>query len=723
MFHPFLLAGAAIAVPTPSLTQAQPADDAAVAAVDSTGVPTDAGGGAENQSSPGAHDGQGDRGGFHEPEQQEIVVTGFTRNRNDILAGTSVLSGETLAQSLRPSIGDTLAHEPGVSATSFGPSASRPVLRGFEGERISILTDGLGSLDVSNTSVDHAVAINPLTADRIEVLRGPAALLFGSSAIGGVVNVIDSRIPRRIPDEPIHAEGILTYGSAADERSANGEVDAPIGGHFVVHLDGNFTKTGDLHIGGYVLAPDQRAQALASDDPAIRALADLHGTLPNTASKTTELAGGVAWIDGENNIGFSVSRYDSRYGVPIRYSLDPDVEAEAPTLDLRQTREDFRAEFDTGSGLIDSVRFRAGHAQYRHFELEEDGSIGTTFRNQGWEGRLEAVQSNRGGWGGGFGVQYSSRNFDVEGDEKFLPPSQGSQVGFFTLQTLDRGRFKAEAGARYEHSVQEADADAQIGNPAIHRDFDAFTGSIGASYAVIGNLRFGLSGSYTERAPSAEELFANGPHGGTQAFEIGNPDFGKERSWGFEATLRGSGRGYSFGASIFQSWFSNYIYEQPTGAIRDDLPVFQFQQDDARYFGVEFEGSADLLRIGGVKVKADAVADYVRATIVSVSPVPRIPPLRILGGIEAQSHYVDGRVEVEWVNDQKRIAPFETPTDGFTQVNASVTLHPWGVDNGTSLVLSANNIFDVDARRAASFLKDFAPLAGRDLRATLRFNF
>jgi iron complex outermembrane receptor protein len=712
--HVFLAGTAAMLLPVPAFAQTAPAPDPAAT--------SGAGSASAGQAQADPHDRQGNRGGFHAPEEQAIIITGFTRNRNDVLAGTSVMSGEQLSRDLRPSIGETLAREPGVSATSFGPSASRPVLRGFQGERISILTDGLGSLDVSNTSVDHAVAINPLTADRIEVLRGPAALLFGSSAIGGVVNVIDSRIPRRIPDEPVHVEGILTYGSAADERSANAEADAPIGGHFVVHVDGNYTRTGDLRIGGHVLTPALRAEALASPDPDIQALADLAGRLPNSSSKTSEFAGGLAWIDGENNIGFSVGRYDSRYGVPIRYSLDPDSEAEAPTLDLRQTREDVRAEFGLGGGFIDKVRFRGGHAAYRHFELEEDGAIATTFRNQGWEGRLEAVQANRGGWGGGFGLQYSTRHFDVEGEEKFLPPNQGSQLGLFTLQTLDHGAFKAEAGARYEHSEQRADADAQIGNPAIRRGFDAFTGSIGASYAIIGNIRIGLSGSYTERAPSAEELFADGPHGGTQAFEVGDPTFGKERSVGFEATLRGSGRGYSFGASLFQSWFSNYIYEQPTGAIVDDLPVFRFRQDDARYFGVEFEGSADLFSIGGVKLKADAVADYVHATIVSVSPVPRIPPLRVLGGIEAQSRLADGRVEVEWVNDQDRVAPFETPTDGFTMVNASLTFHPFGVDNGSSLVVSANNIFDVDARRAASFLKDFAPLAGRDIRVSLRFN-
>ncbi|HEY1144912.1 MAG TPA: TonB-dependent receptor plug domain-containing protein, partial [Allosphingosinicella sp.] len=253
---------------------------------------------------------------FHAGDDEAIVVTGFRRNREDVLSGTSIVAGVELTRELRPTIGETLAAQPGVSATSFGPNASRPVLRGFQGERVRILTDGIGSLDVSNTSVDHAVAINPLTADRIEVLRGPAALLFGSAAIGGVVNVIDSRIPRRVPDEAVHAEGILTYGSAANERSVNGALDVPLGGGFVAHVDGNYSKTDDLEIGGHVLTRALRAQAAASPDADVRALADLKGRLPNTAAETSDLAAGLAWIDGDTNVGFSVNRYDSLYGVP-----------------------------------------------------------------------------------------------------------------------------------------------------------------------------------------------------------------------------------------------------------------------------------------------------------------------------------------------------------------------------------------------------------------------
>jgi iron complex outermembrane recepter protein len=198
------------------------------------------------------------------PEEQQIIVTGYGRRRADILSGTSVVSGDDLARDQRSTIGDTLARLPGVSTTSFGPNASRPVLRGFQGDRIRILTDGIGSLDVSGASADHAVSINPLTADSIEVLRGPAALLFGSSAIGGVVNVVDSRIPRRVPADPVRFEGILNYNSAANERSGNAKIDVPAGSRFVIHADGSYNQTDDLRVGGYLLTPALRAQAAAT---------------------------------------------------------------------------------------------------------------------------------------------------------------------------------------------------------------------------------------------------------------------------------------------------------------------------------------------------------------------------------------------------------------------------------------------------------------------------
>ncbi|HEX8062202.1 MAG TPA: TonB-dependent receptor, partial [Allosphingosinicella sp.] len=607
MLRSALLAGAAMAL-LPDAAFAQ--DAPAAAPPEETAAPAPA----PEAQAPGVSDDP------HADHTQDIIITGFRRNREDLLSGTSVVSGAELARELRPTIGETLARQPGVSATSFGPNASRPVLRGFQGERVRVLTDGIGSLDASNTSVDHAVAINPLTADRIEVLRGPSALLFGSAAIGGVVNVVDSRIPRRIPDEGVHAAAIVTYGSAAGERSANATVDLPIGGKWVMHADGNYSRTDDLRIGGFVLSRDLRAQAAASADPEVRALAELKDRLPNTAAETSDVALGLAYVDGETNFGVSVNRYDSLYGVPVRYSLDPAAEAEAPRIDVRQYRADARAEIDTGAGFVDSVRFRAGYSDYRHDELEETGDIGTTFLTQGMEGRLEAVQSKRGGWGGGFGLQYFRRHLDVIGDEKFLPESRTSQLGLFTLQSFEKGPVRAEAGARFERQTVSAEADPDLGNPAMKRSFNAVSGSLGGSYEIAKGIRFGVNGSHSQRAPSAEELFANGPHAGTQSFEIGDPGLGMEKSWGLEATFNAEGDGYSVSASVFKSWFDDYIFERRTGAVEDGLPVFQIDQADARYSGIELEGSARLARAGAVTFNADAVADYVRATVKGVGP-------------------------------------------------------------------------------------------------------
>lgn len=672
---------------------------------------------------------------YHGAQPNDIVVSApIQRNRMDVLSGVSVLSGAQLTTALRPTIGETIEHTPGVSATSFGPNASRPVLRGLQGERVRVLTDGVGSTDVSNTSVDHAVVINPLLAERVEVLRGPEALLYGSAAIGGVVNVIDKRIPRAIPDEAFHVDAIGTYASAANERSAAAAVDAPIGGGFVAHVDGSWLKTGNLRIGGYALSPLARAQALASaalpDDPDadpeidFAANAALKNKLPNSAARTTVLGTGLSYIDGDSHYGISYSRYDSRYGVPIRFATLPGQGQEAPRIDIVQNRFDARAEIATGGGAIEKVRARLAYAKYRHFELEEDGSVGTAFYNDGFEGRIELVQADRGVWHGVTGGQFFVRDFDVNGDEAFLPRNQTQQIGLFTLQQLDYGVVKIEGGLRYEKSWLSANPfgdQTQFLNGG--RTFDTFSGSIGSSLKLNDNWRIGANLVRSQRAPSAEELFANGPHAGTEAFEIGNPDFRTERSWGLEAVLHGRGPGFTIHASIYHNWFDNFIYDSPDGTLEDGLPVFRAAQAKARFYGAEFEASADLATIGGYTIKADALGDYVHARIDGFGPAPRIPPLRLLGGLSAESAKLDGRVEVEWTDRARRLAAFETPTSGFTMVNASLTWRPLDGHEGTSVTLSANNILDVTARRHASYLKDFAPLAGRDIRITTRLSF
>jgi iron complex outermembrane receptor protein len=676
---------------------------------------------------------------YHQDESQDIIITADFIRELDILAGTSVLSGTNLVRDIRPQIGDTLARLPGVSATSFSPGASRPVLRGFQGERIRVLTDGIGSIDVSNTSADHAVTIDPLTAERIEVLHGPAVLLFGSQAIGGAVNVLDRRIPRRVPDEPAHVDVIATYGSADDERSIGAGVDLPVGkSGLVVHFDGSYRKTDDREIGGFLLSPQFRAEQLeiaaeeeaeghAEEAAEARELADVRGILPNSATETKTLGAGLALLRDTFNVGASVSWFDSDYGVPSRPGAghhhheeggeeEEEEHGEEPvTIGLEQIRADLRGEFELGNTAEDKIRIRAAYADYDHTEFEGE-EVGTVFKTEGIEGRLEYVQGNRNGWRGVTGAQFFSRDFAAVGPEAFLPPNETSQIGLFTLQEFAVGKIGLEAAARYEHSdVDTAD---------ISRNFNAFSAALGASYDIAPRVKIGANVSRAERAPAAEELFSNGPHVATQAFEVGDPTLRKEKSWGAEVYARAETDDYRLSASLFANWFDDYIFQAETGAEEDDLPVFQYFQRDATYHGFEVEASATLHRSDGLRIVGDVVSDYVRATIKDgVGPVPRIPPFRVLAGLEAQTSKLDGRVEVEWTADQDRVAAFENPTEGFTMVNASLAWRPWGKRNGTAVIFSANNIFDVEARRHASFTKDFVPLAGRDLRLSLRATF
>jgi len=657
---------------------------------------------------------------FH--TDKDIVVTAPYVRSLDILGNVSVVEGEKLAQDIRGQIGDTLAKQPGVSSSSFSPGASRPVLRGFSGERAAVLVDGLGAIDASSTSADHAVSIDPLTAERIEILRGPSVLLFSSQAVGGAVNVFDRRIPRSVPESPFHLDALASYGTAADDKSAGASIDVPLGERFVVHADGNYRDSNDVRVGGLIYAPALRAHLLdlaadaSADGDADEALrlttaANSRGKVPNSQSRSTSAGVGAAFIDDGGSLGISFGYLEDNYGIPPRADIN-----ELPTIKARQYRADLRGEVDLGDGLFQKLRIRGAYADYAHTEFD-DGQPGTRFTNRGIEARAELAQNDRGGWRGASGVQYSFRDFAAIGDEAFLPANETTRIAAFTLQELERGPVTLEGALRVEKS------DVKATSIGFDRSFTSFSGAGGLSYQLADGLKASVSVSRSERAPSAEELLSDGPHAATLSFERGNPNFAKETSWGGEASLKFNRDGWSAGVTGYASWFDNFIYETDTGLIEDDLPLYVFRQDKARVWGFEFEGTAPIVQAGGFNIVADATADMTRAKIASGPYVPRIPPLRIRGGLEAQGDRVDARAEVEWTDKQTRIAPFETATDGFTLVNASLTWRPLPDTKNLSLTLAADNIFDVDARRHASFTKDYVPLAGRDIRITARASF
>ncbi len=690
------------------------------------------------QSDPPAQRSGGLSDDFHDDDM--IVVTAPYVDRLDLLAGTSALTGDDLAEDLRGQIGDSLTSLPGVSSTSFSPGASRPVLRGFQGPRVRVLTDGIGALDASNTSVDHAVTIDPLTAQRVEILRGPAVLLFGGDAIGGAVNIIDKRIPRDIPDDAVHVDSIGGYGSAADDWSIAGSVDVPLTPKLVIHADGSFRDTGDVRVPGFVLSPALRADVLADaaeeleeghpDEAAeLTDIANQSGIVPNTASRTDTAGAGVAYIDDGGNLGFSVSYYDTNYGIPTRpgagHAHDEAVETEEEegpvTIGLEQVRADLRGGVNIG-GFFEALNFRAGYSDYQHTEFEGD-ETGTIFSVSGIEARAELVQAEHpvgdGTWRGVIGSQLLVRDFNAIGAEAFVPKNSIESWALFTVQEADLGDLELEGAVRFDQTA----ISANIVN--FDRSFNTVSGALGLAYAPDGAAyKFGANLSRSERAPSAEELLSNGPHIATQAFEIGNPDFTTEKSWGGELYARWDSDDIQLSATIYANLFDDYIFEAETGAEEDGLPVFQYLQRDATYYGLEASASVIFARAGMFDFVADGVADYVRATISDGGgPIPRIPPLRLLGGLEANSDNLDLRAELEWSASQNRVAAFETPTDGFTMVNASAAWRPFGKGGNITLLASANNIFDVTARRHASFTKDYVPLSGRDIRISAKFSF
>jgi iron complex outermembrane recepter protein len=669
----------------------------------------------------------------------EIIVTAPYFERLDLLAGTSALSGEELAIQSRGQLGETLTSLPGVSATSFAPGSSRPVLRGFQGNRVFVLTDGIGNVDVSNTSADHAVTVESLTTERIEVLRGPAVLLFGGQAVGGAVNTIDKRIPRAVPEEAFHVDALAGYASAADEWSGGLSVDVPLANRFVVHVDGSYRKSDNLRISGFQLSPALRDAVfdLADEEEAdgeleeaeeLREAAVNRGRVPNSAVENWTFGAGAAFIDeGGGNLGVSFSIYDTRYGVPGRPGAGHEHAAPVPgvpvveeeetvSIDLRQYRADLRGEVMTGDGFLEKLTFRAGFADYQHTEFEGE-EVGTVFKSDGIEARAEAIQNNKNGWRGASGIQFISRDFEAIGAEAFVPPNRTRQLGLFTLQEFELGQVQLEAALRYDRVTQEAQT---LG---LERRFNNISAALGAGYTT-GDLKFGVNASRTGRAPAPEELFSDGPHIATQAYEIGDPTLDSEKSWNVELYARLDTTAIEASATVYANWFDGFIYEDATGAEEDDLPVFQYFQRDARFYGAEANITARVGSIGTFDVVVDGVADYVKATISNGGgPVPRIPPLRLLGGLGVESDKLDLRGEVEWADSQRRNAAFETETDGFTLVNAELVWRPWGRDRNIALIASANNIFDVNARRAASFTKDFVPLAGRDFRVGARFSF
>jgi iron complex outermembrane receptor protein len=668
-----------------------------------------------------------------------ILVTSEGLEELDFVSGQDAIDEDDIQQNLDGQIGEVLDKVPGVSATSFTPGASRPILRGQDGERVRVLIDGLGTADVANTSADHATTIDPLTVERIEVLRGPTALLFGSQALGGVVNVLDRRIPTEIPENGIAVDALTAFDTASDLRSGGVSLDAGLGEMFVVHIDGSYRETNDLEIPGFQLTEDLRADLVAdaieeAEEGELEEAAELleaaaqEDFLPNSATETYTVNGGIGVILGDSTFGASVGYYDTFYGIVGNpegghhgeegeegEEEEEEEGEETVSIGLEQWRFDFKGDIALGGGFADRLKIRAGYSDYTHTEFEGT-EVGTVFDTETFEARAELLQTG----GGVIGAQFTSRDFSAIGEEAFVAPNETTQIAIFTAQELYIGFAQLEAAGRYERVDVESDP---LG---LERDFDLLSGAV----TLAGELeddkgRVGLTASRTERAPAGEELFANGPHIATQTFEIGDPNLDTETAWGLEAFIRMSQGGASFSASAFIQAFEDYIFLDPTGEEEDDLPVFEFLQSNAQFFGFEADAIVPLIENDGYSLTADLRASYVEAKLSGdlSGPVPRIPPLSLLGALDADVDAFTLRGEVQHFGGQQSVREFETTTESFTFVNAYLTWRPLENNENLTLQLAGENLFDTTGRRHSSFTKDFVTLPGRNVRVSARLSF
>ncbi len=600
----------------------------------------------------------------------------------------TVLSGEELINKRSSNLGETLAQEPGVSVSSYGSGAGRPVIRGLSGNRVSVLQNGLSTLDASSTSPDHAVSSEPLLADQIEILKGPVTLLYGGGAIGGVINVVDNRIPEKSPENGLEGAVELRYDSASAGKAG------------VARLDGGI-KQWAWHVDGY-----------KRDTKDINLPSSLGGRLTNSDISADGATVGMSWIDEEQGfIGVSFGKYNNNYGLPADENAD-----ELVRIDVEQERFDIKGTVFKPFTGVKQIKFRYGRNDYQHVELEGT-EIGTTFTNKADEARFELLHVPLDGWQGALGLQVGNRDFSAIGEEAFVPPSITESIGVFLVEEKSFGNVNVEFGIRNDRQTLNS-----ISLVNSLKD-DAFSASIGGLWKFHPSYSFSVALAHAQRIPNAEELLSNGPHLATQSFELGNIDLTKESANNIDVSLRKHQGDIKFTLNAFYNSFDQFIYEKATGNIEDGLPVFQFTQEDATFSGLELELDWVLSDSGSSTITLHSQADYVKGELSNGGDLPRISPLRIGAGLlyERNDWYID--LDIIRYMKQDNIAEFETNTDGYTLVNIDFNYQFSIKDSDYTFFMKGTNLLDDEVINHTSFIKDIAPQAGRSLTLGVRLAF
>lgn len=687
-------------------------------------------------------------------ERIVVAASGLHHYDLEMANPVSVLSGEELSRKTSPTIGETLKSMPGVHSNYYGPVAASPVLRGLDGPRVRILSNGLDSADVSRIGPDHAISADAITTEQIEVLRGPSTLLYGSGAVGGVVNVVDNRLPRQLRPASTVVES--RYGTASDEKTAALAHD---GGQDQIawHFDGFKRKTDNYEV------PD-----FTNDE------GETLNQLENSWLDNSAVNGGLSWITDKGLLGFSIGHIDSQYGIPGHHhhheeheeeEAEPEDHAEAGGVfaKVKQDRYGLAGELYKPFSGIETLSFSSALTRYQHDEIE-DGAIGTTFNNDSFEGRFTAEHESFAGWHGVVGYHLQNSDYQAIGEEAFTPDTKTHSQALFVLEERSFGDFTAQLGARIEqvdykasgiefehHHDEEAE---EHSSENVKNDFTAASLSAGLVWNFQSGYNWALSVSRSERAPSAAELYSNGAHIATQTYELGlayaldadgeisqsDSEFNKEIANNIDLTLRKFEGDFSFTFNLFYNKVHNYLYMRDSGLTMadlevheeetheeeadhahegEDLSIFHYQQQDATLYGAEFALAYQLT----TEQQLEFFVDSVRAKLDKGGNLPRIPPVKVGAGYSYSAQ--DWSANIDWTHymKQNRVAADESTTGSYQILDLGLSYYFNLNELDLTAFAKVNNLTDELGFVHSSFIKEDAPLPGRSFTLGLKARF
>lgn len=648
-----------------------------------------------------------DEASQNENSFDEVVVTAspFAKNAETVSHPVNVLSGDKLQNAAASTLGETLNGQPGVSSASFGPGVGLPIIRGQSDNRVKVMQDSVGSMDASAASPDHAVTLEPLLATKIEVLRGPAALRYGSGAIGGVVNVLDNRIPDKLPEG---VEGGVEIRTNSVNKETNGVAKINIAaGDFAFHVDGIKRDSDDMEIPGYAQKnPENLSDATK-------------GHIANTDAQYKAGTLGASYIGEDGFIGLSVNKLDNNYGVP------PDSD-ELVRIDMHQTRYDIKGELSNPFEGFEKITAHIGHADYNHTEME-NGAPGTKFTNDAYEGRVELIHdaiSNRAGdWNGAIGLQAASSIFAAVGEEAFIPKSDIRSAGLFIVEDVTKNNWTYELGARGDFQSITPQTGSLADQTIDHKSANL---SATTTWHFTPNQQVVVGVARSQRAPSVEELLADGPHPATGAYLVGDRNLQEETSTNIELGYHWHSDGILASVNAFYNHIKDFIYsrneENPPAGIcdeRGELTCYLYTQANATFKGVETEIKIPLNSAWNWRI----FSDYVRATLDDGSDLPRITPLRFGNSIDYDENNWSANLSISRSAKQNYPGDNESATDGYTRVDARIGYTVKSADTSYLVFVKGTNILNEEIRNASSYLRDIAPEAGRGIQAGIRVSF